>query len=127
MLRSDHIVLVYPVWNGGVPALVRAFLEQTFRPAFIFPDALPNHSLGFVEALKQRKALSGKTGRIVATMQMPAFVYRRYFHPHPERNTLRLAGVRPVKESLIGLVDTTNSRRRTRWLGRMRALGGRAA
>jgi putative NADPH-quinone reductase len=66
MLAADHVVLFDPVWNGGPPALVRAFLEQTFRPAFTFPDAKAGEARGFFSALKQRKALQGKTARIVA-------------------------------------------------------------
>jgi hypothetical protein len=38
-------------------------------------------------------------------MQMPACVYRWYFHPHPEKNTLSLSGIRPIRESFIGLVE----------------------
>jgi hypothetical protein len=59
-------------------------------------------------------------------MQMPAFVYRWYFHPHPEKNTLRLAGVSPIRDSLIGLVESPNTRRRERWLAKIRTLGRRA-
>ncbi len=127
LLGADHIVLVHPIWNGGVPALLRGFLEQTFRPAFMFPQARPGERLGFVSALRQRRALAGKSGRIIATMQMPAFVYRWYFHPHPERNTFRLAGIRPVTESLIGLVESPNQENRTRWLDKIHELGRRAA
>lgn len=73
--RADHIVLIFPIWNGGMPALLKGFLEQTFRSTFVFPDARPGARLGFSSYFKQRKALSGKSGRIVVTMQMPAFVY----------------------------------------------------
>jgi putative NADPH-quinone reductase len=104
ILDADHIVLIYAVWNGGMPALLKGFLEQTFRPAFIFPDAKCDARLGFFSALKQRRALQGRTARVVATMQMPAFAYRWYFHPHLEKHTLRLSGIRPVRESLIGSV-----------------------
>lgn len=45
-----------------------AFVEQVFRPSFIFPDSKPGESLGFVSALRQKKALAGKSARIVATM-----------------------------------------------------------
>ena len=121
--RCEHLVMFYPVWNGATPAILKGFLEQTFRPAFIFPDAKPGEPLGFSSALRQRKGLAGKTGRIVVTMQMPAFVYRWYFHPHPEKNTLRLSGIGPVKESLIGLVETANGERRERWLRTMHAFG----
>ena len=121
--RADHLVLIYPVWNGAMPALVKGFLEQTFRPGFMFPDSRPGQTLGFVSALRQMKALKGKTARVVVTMQMPAFVYRWYFHPHPEKNTLRLSGVGPIRESLIGLVEAPSGRNRERWLSRMRVFG----
>jgi putative NADPH-quinone reductase len=119
----DHLLMIYPVWNGGTPAMLRAFLEQTFRPRFIFPDTKHGESLGFVSALKQRKALAGKSARIVATMAMPAFVYRWYFHPHPERNTLRLSGLKPVRETLIGLVDARDGTTRADWIGKMHEFG----
>lgn len=92
LVHSDHIVLIYPVWNGSAPALLRGFLEQTFRAKFVFPGIRPHERLGFSSYFTRRKALAGKTGRIVATMAMPAFMYRWYFHPHLERNTLRVAG-----------------------------------
>jgi putative NADPH-quinone reductase len=123
--HSDHVMMVYPVWNGAMPALLKGFLEQTFRPAFMFPDVRPGEPLGFSSALTQRKALKGKTARVVVTMQMPAFVYRWYFHPHPEKNTLRLSGLGPIRESLIGLVESPNRNRREQWLRTMEALGRR--
>ena len=78
LTRSDHIVLICPVWNGAMPAL-KGFLEQTFRSTFILPDAKPGERLGFSSYFSQRKALTGKSGRVIATMQMPAFVYRWCF------------------------------------------------
>jgi putative NADPH-quinone reductase len=125
LLRCDHVVLIYPVWNGGMPALLKGFLEQVFRPAFVFPDAHPEQPLGLFAYFTQKKGLQGKTARVVATMQMPAFVYRWYFHPHSEKNTLRLSGIGPVRESFIGLVHRSNGRWRERWLHRMHALGRR--
>ena len=31
LTRADHVVVFYPVWNDGMPALLKGFLEQTFR------------------------------------------------------------------------------------------------
>jgi putative NADPH-quinone reductase len=122
LTRSDHLVLIYPVWNGTVPARLKGFLEQAFRPMFLFPDFKPGERLGFSPYYTQRKALRGKTARIIATMQMPAFLYRWYFRPHTEKSTLRLAGIGPIRESFIGLVETLNRRRREQWLCQMYAL-----
>ena len=30
----DHMVIVHPLWLGGPPALLKAFLEQVFRYGF---------------------------------------------------------------------------------------------
>lgn len=123
IMRSHHVVMIYPLWNGAMPAVLKAFLEQTFRPAFVFPDLKPGKPIGFFSSFTQRKALKGKTARIIVTMQMAAFVYRWYFRPHPEKNTLRLSGIGRITENLIGLVDTSNGRKREQWLGKIYALG----
>jgi putative NADPH-quinone reductase len=124
--QADHIVMLYPVWNGAMPALLKAFLEQVFRPAFTFVHFNPDEPLGFRSALRQPKRLTGKTARIVATMQMPAWIYRWWFHPRPDKTPFRLAGVRPIRESLIGLVETPDRAARERWIGTMRELGAEA-
>ena len=33
---ADHIVLIFPLWLGTMPALVKGFLEQVLRPDFAF-------------------------------------------------------------------------------------------
>jgi hypothetical protein len=55
---------------------------------------------------------------------MPAYVYRWfYFKPSLtslKRNVLELVGIRPVHETIIGLVESTDHRK---WLDRVRTLG----
>jgi putative NADPH-quinone reductase len=64
-------------------------------------------------------------------MGMPALVYRWYFGAHSlrslERNVLKFCGISPVRDTIIGMVESGDGRRRTRWLERMRALGRRGA
>lgn len=31
---AQHLVIVFPLWHGTMPALLKAFLEQVFRPGF---------------------------------------------------------------------------------------------
>lgn len=122
LLGADHLVLFFPIWNGAAPARVRAFFEQTFRPAFTFPDRRPGEPLGVAAYFDQRKALSGKTARIVATMSMPGWLYRLVFRPHAEKTALTMAGIVGVRETAIGNVHRSAAWR-SRWLGRMAALG----
>ncbi|GEM_PF-6621669 len=32
IVAARHVVLVFPLWHGTMPALVKAFLEQVMRP-----------------------------------------------------------------------------------------------
>lgn len=115
---AEHLVIVYPLWLGSLPALLKAFLEQVFRPQFAFDQS--NGKGG-------RKRLSGKSARIVVTMGMPAPIYRWYFGAHGlkslKRSILGFSGIGPIRDSLIGMVEAEDGERRGRWLETMRRLG----
>lgn len=116
---AEHLVFFYPLWLGAMPALLKAFLEQVFRPGFAY---------AFKRAGMPEKLLKGKSARIVITMGMPAFIYRWYFGAHSlksfKRNILGFCGIGPVKASLIGMVEGSGAAR-DKWLSKMRALGAR--
>ena len=116
---ADHLVIVYPLWLGTLPALLKGFLEQTFRDGFAVQFA--TNGRGW------KRLLKGKSARIVVTMGMPAMIYRLYFGAHGlkslERSILAFAGVGPIRESLIGMVDSRTTESRGRWLIRMQSLG----
>ena len=116
---AEHLVILYPLWLGSMPALLKAFLEQVMRPGF---------GTSRVESGKTwKKLLTGRSARVVVTMGMPAVVYRWYFGAHSlkslERNILKFVGIGPVAETLIGLVETVSGESRRKWLDKLRALG----
>ncbi len=119
---ADHLVVVYPLWLGTMPALLKGFLEQVFRPKFAF-------HIGEGSASWTKK-LKGKSARIVVTMGMPAFVYRWYFGAHSlkslERNVLGFCGIAPIRESLVGAIEAKKGDKRRKWLEKMVALGAEA-
>jgi putative NADPH-quinone reductase len=116
---ADHLVIVYPLWLGTMPALLKGFLEQVLRPGFAAGATAP--------AQPWRKLLTGKSARVVVTMGMPALVYRWYFWAHSlkslERHILKFCGIAPVRESLFGRVDAAPAATRARWLEEMREHG----
>lgn len=116
---ADHLVIIYPLWLGSMPALLKAFLEQVLRPGFAFEY---QKSGGMA-----RKLLVGKSARIVVTMGMPALVYRWMFFAHSlkslKRDTLWFCGVGPVKTTIIGSIEGLTGRQRDDWLDEMRGLG----
>ncbi len=115
---ANHIVIVFPLWMGTTPALLKGFFEQVFRPGF----AYENREGGF-----PRKKLSGRSARIVITMGMPALAYRFYFRAHGLRNMKRgilgFVGFSPIRDTLIGGIESISDEKRQRWLARMRDLG----
>jgi len=122
VLAADHIVFVFPLWLGTMPALLKGFLEQVMRPDLAFADG----DGGF-----PKKLLTGKSARLVVTMGMRAFFYRWYFGAHAlkgmERNILNFVGIKPVRETLLGNVEGVDAETRAGWIAEMRELGGKAA
>jgi putative NADPH-quinone reductase len=120
---AEHLVLFFPLWLGGMPALFKAFLEQVARPGFAFKRKTGS-------AVFTEKGLVGRSARIVVTMGMPVLVYRWYFRAHSvkalERNILGFVGVAPVHETLIGSVASIKAGDAARQLDKLRRLGQRA-
>jgi len=118
---AGHVVVIYPLWLGCMPALLKAFLEQALRPGFGTERA----GRGW------KKLLRGRSGRIVVTMGMPAFVYRWFFRAHGvkalKRNILAFCGIGPIRATLLGNVEATAWGGRRRALRKMRGLGASAA
>jgi putative NADPH-quinone reductase len=116
---AEHLVILYPLWLGDMPALLKGFLEQVARPGF-----------ALAEGTAPRPLLRGRSARLVVTMGMPAFFYRFYFGAHSvksfERNILKLVGIKPVDHSLIGSVEGDPAARE-KWLDTMLQLGMAAA
>lgn len=119
---AGHLVLIFPLWLGGMPAVLKGFLEQVFRPGFLLLD--PAKGWG------SAKRLAGVSARIVVPMGMPALAYRWWFGAHGvkslESGILGLAGIRPVRTTYLGMVESATEAKRARWLAEMRRLGARA-
>jgi putative NADPH-quinone reductase len=107
IVSAEHLLIIFPLWHGTMPALLKAFIEQVMRPGV----ALEYRKHGFPKGL-----LAGRSARLVVTMGMPALIYRWYFRAHGvhglERSVLRFAGMKPVRETLLGMVDTASAAKR---------------
>lgn len=121
---AEHIVFVFPLWLGTMPALLKGFLEQVMRPGVAFAHPEPGKS-GFAATL-----LKGRSARVVVTMGMPAFLYRLWFLGHGiagiRRNILNFVGIKPVRETLFGMVEGASDAKRGKWIASMRSLGAHA-
>lgn len=121
ILAADHLVIIFPLWLGGMPAILKGVLERVLQPDMVEPARQKK----FVRLLK------GKSARIIVTMGMPVFFYRGWFRMHAvkmlKRNILGWMGVCPVRITMYGGVEAVGGRcRRARWLRRVEKMGRRA-
>jgi putative NADPH-quinone reductase len=120
MRWAEHWVFFFPLWHGTMPAQLKGFLEQIFRPGF----AMEYRENGF-----PKKLLAGRSARVVVVMGMPTLMYRWYFGAYGlrsfERSMLSFAGIKPIRESIYGLTFA-DEKKRARWIEDMRRCGERA-
>jgi putative NADPH-quinone reductase len=116
---ANHLVLMFPLWLGDMPALLKGFLEQVARPGFAFTGERTNPFM--------HKGLTGRSARVVVTMGMPALVYQWFFRAHSvkslERNILGFVGIAPIAHTLIGGAGALSPQAAGGWLARLRKLG----
>ena len=117
---ADHLVIIYPLWLGDMPAVLKGFFEQVARPGFVRKTRFFGTGV-----------LRGKSARIIVTMGMPALIYRWYFRAHGlenlRRNILGFAGARPVRATTIGNVANLGNRRLWRLKRTLERLGRQGA
>lgn len=119
---ADHIVLIFPLWLGSLPAILKGFLERVFQP-----DIIKVRNSRETEW----KILSGKSARVIMTMGMPGLIYRVWFGAHAlralKRNILQFIGINPVRTTIHGMVETVSDEKRMEWLKEAEAMGRKAA
>lgn len=119
---ADHLVVVYPLWLGSMPALVKAFFEQLARNEFAIGA---NEKGGW-----PRKMLKGKSARVIVTMGMPSAAYKIFLGAHGvksfESAVLGMSGFKPIRETLIGGVGAWSDQRANALLARIEAMGAAA-
>lgn len=110
---ANHVVWVYPVWWGSCPALLKGFVDRTFRTGYAYrmkPNGLP-------EGL-----LKGKTSRILITMGSPSWWHRMVYRGSGINwlrwATLWFSGFKVSKTIEYCGVDTAKDDKRQNWLKR---------
>jgi NAD(P)H dehydrogenase (quinone) len=119
MKWAEHLVFIFPIWWGSLPALMKGFIDRVFMPGFAFKyhkgKPLPD------------KLLKGRTAHLITTMDGPHWYYRfvqgQPGHRMMKNSTLRLCGVKPVRSTIIDLMNKKTDQQRNDWLGKVEQLG----
>jgi NAD(P)H dehydrogenase (quinone) len=116
---ADHLVFVYPIWWGTIPALLKGFFERVFLPGFAvnFRENSPLWD----------KLLTGRSARLIVTLNTPSFYYRWVFgrpgHNTMKKTILQFCGIKPVRITEVGPMRSSTDAKRKQWLEQVRALG----
>lgn len=116
---ADHVVIIFPLWLGGLPARLKGFFEQTFRYGFAL--SAPGQ--------KMQGLLKGRSVRMIVTMGMPALIFRWVFGAYGlravSRGMLWISGFRPIRSLIIGGVGGPQDFKP--WLRKVEAMGAAAS
>lgn len=119
---AQHLVFVYPIWWGGMPALLKGMFDRVFLPGYAFRY---REGSQFWDRL-----LSGRSAHALVCMDTPPWyfrlVYRMPGHNQMKRTILEFCGIKPVKISSFGPVRFATPQQRERWLDQARALARKA-
>ena len=117
LLWCNHLVLIFPLWLGGAPALLRGFLEHVARASFVAET----------DGRGIRQKLKGRSARVIVTMGMPKFAYSLIFHENGVRNIMQgvlgFGGISPIHRTYFGGVEAASSPSKQRMLRQTGALG----
>lgn len=116
---ATHLVWIYPVWWGSLPAILKGFIDRVFLPGFAFQKR--------ENSVWWDKLLIGKSARIICTLDQPAWYYWLVYR-QPSTNamknlTLQFSGISPVKVTTIGPVRLSKDAYRANWLKKIERLG----
>ena len=121
ILWAEHLTLVYPIWWGGIPALLKGFFDRVLLPGFAFKyrkgKAFPD------------KLLNGRTAHLLVTMDTPPWYYRLIYRMpglhEVRKTTLQFCGIKPLRTLTFGPVLGSTDQQRRSWLQQAQAIACR--
>lgn len=126
LLWADHIVLVYPIWWGLPTALMKTYIEVAFAPKVAFKYLPPKNGI-----VRWEKLLTGKTARVISTIDSPPWYYiwvRGDANGRGlKRSILGFCGITKVAVNYFGSIKTSNLQQRKKWLDQVGAFGAHDA
>jgi putative NADPH-quinone reductase len=116
---ANHLVWIHPLWWGGMPAILKGFIDRIFIPGF-------SHKYR-EDSIWWDKLLKNKSAHIICTADQPYWyywlVYKKPGINELKKMTLQFAGINPVKTTFIGPIRKSSDKFRISWLEKVKKLG----
>ena len=119
---AEHVVVFYPMWWATMPAILKGFFDRAWLPGFAY--RFKDSGFGW------EKLLSGKTGRVVVTMNNWPFLARFLFGDTTneiDQAIMEFAGIEPTKVSSFGRIETCEGKKLEKVIQKVEKLGRTAS
>jgi NAD(P)H dehydrogenase (quinone) len=121
---AEHVVLITPMWWGGLPAKTKGLFDRTLLPGHAFDPRQKRMGL-------PKPLLAGRTARLILTSDTPGWafwlMYRNALRHQVQRQILAYVGIKPMGFTHFSPVEHSTDTIRANWLAKTSALGERAA
>ncbi len=115
----EHLVVIYPIWWGSMPALMKGFFDRCLLPGFGFKY---HEGDPFWDRL-----LAGRSARVIVTSDAPALYNLIMYFNAPviimKKMILGFCGFKPVRTTVIGGVKNLSEKKRVKILKQISSLG----
>lgn len=117
MVWADHLVVVHPLWWGGMPAKLKALVDVVLQPgkAYRYEGTAP----------LPKGLLAGRSARLIVTSDTPAWFMWLAYANAPFRAARRqifgFVGYRPVALTHLSVMRHSTAEQRSRMLDKVAA------
>jgi putative NADPH-quinone reductase len=119
ILKAEHIVWIYPNWWATFPALLKGFIDRVFLSGFAFKYR--------ENSPMWDKLLSGRSARMIVTMDSPAWYYRIFMgnagFTAMKKGILEFCGITPVKITSFHMIRSSSEKQLKNWIQQVEKLG----
>jgi len=119
---SQHVVLMTPMWWGGLPAKLKGLIDRSFMPGWAFDTRVLK--MGMPTPL-----LKGRTARAIITSDTPTFLFRLMYGKALIRQLkgqiFHFVGMKPAKITHLSPASHADANRVAPWMEKIKELGRR--
>lgn len=94
---ADQLIFIFPIWWGGMPAILKGFIDRVFAKGFAYS----------YQGMTPVAHLNGKRAWIITTHDTPNFIAKLFVQDYGrilKNQVLGMCGIKPVKHTQINHV-----------------------
>lgn len=105
---ADHLIWIFPIWWGGMPAILKGFIDRVFASGFAYS----------YKGMGMQGHLKGKTAWIISTHDTPGFVtaFLQDYGKVLKNQVLGMCGIKPCQLTSLAYLRGTSYEKRQKML-----------